>query len=1226
MRWLKWLAWTFLILLALLVVVPTTVLLTDGGNRWLWAEAKDLVPGLDGELVEGNLGQGWHFKGLSYEDSSLSLKLAELQLAWTPSALLAEKLQLDRLVARGLKLDLKASQQGPAPAKAEGPMAPLELPMLLVFDDVDLQDVRLRLPGQQIRLKSLGLSGLWDQDGIMLNGPEVTGLDIQLSETAGDKAAGSKEESPAAQPLQLPVVQLPVAVRVEGMVLKDSHFSQGDMEQQLAMLSLSAKAAGSDIHIQKLALEHELGTASLKGQIRLKGQYPLSLALDASLGKGLLDGQLNGETLALRLDDSLADLKLGLAAKGPLALALKARAQPLKPELPFDAELNWQETGWPLAEPQYRLGAGELSAKGSLKGYRLNISTSATGPSVPNTTLALDADGDAGQLAIRQLALTLPRGKAQLDGMLAWRQGLSWQGKLSLDQLDPSLWLEQLPGAISGTVPASFKLAGDQWQLAAQPALGGSLAGFPLSLKGDLALDQALEGQLQLALANGPNRLLAKGSLGQQLTLKGEVQAQDLSLYGKDFEGALAGHWTLQGDKAKPQLDLDLGGQRLTLMGFKAARLKLAAQGELGQTPKGRLQLNLASLKEGGLDLKDIALSAQGGLADHKLALSFKGAPVGGELHLSGGLKGQDWQGNLSDAAFDTAMGRWHLDKPLSLAFAGGQLQAGAQCWRSEGASACLTPLLASADKGQGSLRLEGLELARLKPFFPDQLQWQASLKGEASFGWQQGKPSLDAHIETSPGRLLVGQNQADYRQLALVAKLAGDQLATHLDFQSDSLGQLALAATVTDPQAKRKLDGQLSLKGLKLGWLAPLLPQVHSLSGEINGEGRLGGSLAQPLFFGKLALSGGGLDTNSDILTLSQLDTELAVDGAKATLSGSALVGKGKLALSGDMDWQQPPIKGQVRIQGDKLEAGYPGYGKIRLSPDLSVGIGEANSVEGKVVIPWARIKVKELPQSAVSASKDVVVVTKDGEKKEVAVPLTMHLGVELGDDVRLEALGLKTKLKGGLALVQEPGKALRGNGEIRLADGTYKAYGQNLQIRTGSILFTGALDSPNLKLEAIRNPSTISDPDIVAGVRVTGEASQPKVELFSEPDMTQAEQLSYLLRGKGLDSNDQSDGNAVMQAMLLSAGLNQVGGLVTGVAEGLGLSDVAIDTSGSGDGTQVNISGYLAPGLQLEYGVGVFSSVGEVRVTYELLPRLYLQAVNGVNQALDIFYKFEF
>ncbi|MDX1267681.1 MAG: translocation/assembly module TamB domain-containing protein, partial [Oceanisphaera sp.] len=329
-----------------------------------------------------------------------------------------------------------------------------------------------------------------------------------------------------------------------------------------------------------------------------------------------------------------------------------------------------------------------------------------------------------------------------------------------------------------------------------------------------------------------------------------------------------------------------------------------------------------------------------------------------------------------------------------------------------------------------------------------------------------------------------------------------------------------------------------------------------------------------------------------------------------------------------GELDWRQLPVSGEIRLKGTELEADYPGMGRVRVSPDLQIALGEQATVRGEILIPWARIEVKELPESAVSLSKDVVIVQPSGiiPDQVPSLPVDIRINVRLTEDVRLEAFGLDTRLEGQLRIVQRPKRSMRANGEIRLVDGKFRAYGQNLLIRDGSILFSGPLDQPNLRVEAIRNPSSMSDSSIIVGVRVSGSATQPKLEVFSDPSMPQVEQLSYLLRGRGLEGGGETDGNALVQSMLLGAGVGKIGGLVTNVGEALGLQDVSLDTGGSGDSTEVNISAYVLPGLQIGYGVGVFSAIGELRLRYELLPRLYLQATSGLSQAIDLFYRFEF
>ncbi len=56
-----------------------------------------------------------------------------------------------------------------------------------------------------------------------------------------------------------------------------------------------------------------------------------------------------------------------------------------------------------------------------------------------------------------------------------------------------------------------------------------------------------------------------------------------------------------------------------------------------------------------------------------------------------------------------------------------------------------------------------------------------------------------------------------------------------------------------------------------------------------------------------------------------------------------------------------------------------------------------------------------------------------------------------------------------------------------------------QDLIVRKGELLFSGSPDQPYLNIEAIRNPDATED-DVIAGVRVTGLADEPKAEIFSD------------------------------------------------------------------------------------------------------------------------------
>ncbi len=88
----------------------------------------------------------------------------------------------------------------------------------------------------------------------------------------------------------------------------------------------------------------------------------------------------------------------------------------------------------------------------------------------------------------------------------------------------------------------------------------------------------------------------------------------------------------------------------------------------------------------------------------------------------------------------------------------------------------------------------------------------------------------------------------------------------------------------------------------------------------------------------------------------------------------------------------------------------------------------------------------------------------------------------VNIGKDVRLDAFGLKARLEGALKVVQDS-RGLGLNGQINIPSGRFHAYGQDLIVRKGQLLFSGPADQPLLNLEAIRNPEATEN-DVMAGV----------------------------------------------------------------------------------------------------------------------------------------------
>ena len=98
-------------------------------------------------------------------------------------------------------------------------------------------------------------------------------------------------------------------------------------------------------------------------------------------------------------------------------------------------------------------------------------------------------------------------------------------------------------------------------------------------------------------------------------------------------------------------------------------------------------------------------------------------------------------------------------------------------------------------------------------------------------------------------------------------------------------------------------------------------------------------------------------------------------------------------------------------------------------------------------------------------------------------------------------------------------------GNGRLYISNGKYKAYGQNLEVDNGYVIFTNQrIDNPTLDIKAIRRIFG-DEPVRVAGVESGGTLKVPKLSLFSDPPVEEKKILSYLTLGTALGEETHED-----------------------------------------------------------------------------------------------------
>jgi len=221
----------------------------------------------------------------------------------------------------------------------------------------------------------------------------------------------------------------------------------------------------------------------------------------------------------------------------------------------------------------------------------------------------------------------------------------------------------------------------------------------------------------------------------------------------------------------------------------------------------------------------------------------------------------------------------------------------------------------------------------------------------------------------------------------------------------------------------------------------------------------------------------------------------------------------------------------------------------------------------------------------------------------------------------VRVTGFGLDVRPTGSVVAIDAPGLPTLGSGRLDIKDGTYRIYGQDLKVETGSLIFGGGpLTNPAVRARASR---TAAD-GVVAGFIVNGTVMKPEVEVFSEPPMGQSQALSYVMFGKPIESANLSEGQ-VASTLATTMGVPGTNFLAQGVASELGIEQARIDVGSSLENTSVSLGTHLSPKLFVSAGVDVFQQNSSLQVRY-ILNRLFtLEAETSRRNRVDLLYTIE-
>jgi len=894
---------------------------------------------------------------------------------------------------------------------------------------------------------------------------------------------------------------------------------------------------------------------ALAGRVELNAEgLRLAALLAAWPEQARLDGLLQLELAGDRLRIERGSLRIP-QSNSSIELVADAELTPELQPLGIEARIDWSGLRWPLldAPPQLESAQGSLQLQGPAGQYQFNLTTSLAGDAIPSGEWRATGTGTLSGLQLAALQAKLLGGELQVSGPLTWTPVPAWELRISAAGIDPAPLVPAAAGAVTaelqtrGSLPAEGGVEAGL-QLA---SLQGRYAGLPFELSGAATLHGEQLELERLRLASGANEVTAAGTLSPgQLTLNWKLQAAGLDGLLAGAGGRLLGDGSLSGSPQRPLVRARLQGQELRLDGSSLDRLNLELQAGMQAADPLELELTLQDLRDGEQPLlRRASLRGQGTVSSQSLVFELEGAAERLQARLQGGLDAgaPAWVGHLQSLSAESErLGDWALERAVPVRLSGSDLQLGEACLRAAQGDGflCAGGDWNAVAGGSLNARLGALRLERWLPDVSGELQGELSGRLQAD-----GALAGQASVRLSPGRVRARLGQEE-RQLEhgggrVDLRVGAEGAVAGARFQALQRGRIeadlrlpaANRLPLADPQplAGRVLIDLQDLSGIQ-GWL----PQLSGTQGRLKTDLQLAGDLAQPRIWGELELADAAAEVPLAGLSLREVGLRAYSDAARPgrfNLSGGLVSGEGRLALDGQLDLV--PMSLALNLQGADLKVFDTPDARALLTPDLHLAWSDdLLSARGRLLIPEADItprlglrpalltqdpEAERLPGQPVASSADVVIV-KGGQPvalpQPVRPPVKLDSQVELalGERVSVRAMGFISRITGAVTFSNRPGDAdliPLANGALRIEEGTFRAFGQDLEIETGQILFPRVpATSPELRITAVRWIK--DDPSVsAAGVMISGPASAPVLELFSRPQLDEVEVQSYLLTG---------------------------------------------------------------------------------------------------------------
>jgi translocation and assembly module TamB len=889
----------------------------------------------------------------------------------------------------------------------------------------------------------------------------------------------------------------------------------------------------------------------------------------------------------------------------------------------LDLKGSWREFRWPLVgtDIAVRSATGDYALSGTWP-YDLRGSAVVSVRDFAAMPMRIEAQLAKDRLIVRSADVRAFDGQANVSGEVVWAPGQSWSIGGNATGINSGKLRADLPGQLNFGFNAQGQGFTSDGDFSVEfKDIAGRLRGLAARGSGKIARRGKTWEFSAVRVGLGQTNVSLDGKVADELALKFTVDATDMSLLAPESRGELHAHGTLGGTRRLPALTLSARGKGMHHDGMSLDSIDAEVDFDMGAAHRSKIDLHARNFTFQERKLTALDLSVDGTTASHVMRLDAKAVGLAVQLQAAGGVNHGTWQGQLTAFNLDGNESlHLVLEAPVGLLASADHVHANRICVHGQPGRMCLDGDWTAAH-WSADLAAQDLPMSTLTAGLTPSIEYRGRLNVTASASGAGAQPltgTLRADLADAGLSHHTPSGKVELIKLGtgvVTVNATHAAIAAEVSFDAGEVGTINGRANIARTAARWQdmpLQGEVHAQTAELGYVTLYFPEVDKAAGRLDVNLAIAGTLGTPLIQGSIKLSNTELDFYQVNLSLRQTEFEANLHDNALDFTGSAHIGQGILSAKGALAWRDSLPYGQFHMEGTELRVADIPEAQIDASPKLDFTIkGRQITVAGSVSVPYARIVPADLT-GAVRASPDEVLVGKQPENPNERFEVTSDITLSLGDKVSIDTLGLKARLTGSIVVHNGVDNVTSGTGELSIEDGKYSAYGRQLDIQRGRLIFNGGVvENPGIDIRAVK-----VFPDVTAGINVRGSLQQPRISYFSDPSLTQSQILSLLLAGGSLQSVQNRQNGAAAQAIAQGGAI-----LAQQLGSKVGIQDVGLESDLTND-TSLVLGRYLSPRLYISYGVSLTQQLNTVKLRYTLSDRWTIKTEAGQARGADLVY----